>query len=69
MWQDSAACIGEDSELFASGVASRIAKAKAICAGCPVTARCLAFAITNDDYEETIYGGLTGAERRAYAGL
>ena len=36
MWQDSAACKGADSNLFLSGVTSRVQKAKAICASCAV---------------------------------
>ena len=65
MWQDSAACVGTDPALFASGVTSRIAKAKAICASCIVREKCLQFALDNEDFEVTIYGGLTGEERKA----
>jgi WhiB family redox-sensing transcriptional regulator len=64
MWQDKAACIGQDTALFASGVTSRVVKAKAICATCPVIDKCLQFALDNEDFEVTIYGGLTGAERK-----
>jgi len=42
-------------------------KAKAICATCPVIDKCLQFALDNDDFEVTIYGGLTGEERKALA--
>jgi WhiB family redox-sensing transcriptional regulator len=67
MWQERAACIGSDPELFASGVTSRVLKAKAICEHCPVIDDCLSFAIANDDFEVGVYGGLTGDERRAIA--
>ena len=69
MWQDRAACKGADSALFLSGVTSRVIQAKAICADCPVIAQCLTFAIANEDFEPHVYGGMTGEERRAYAGL
>ena len=64
MWQDRAACIGQDPALFASGVTSRVVKAKAICASCLVREKCLQFALDNEDFEVTIYGGLTGNERK-----
>jgi len=67
MWQDRAACIGEDSSLFLTGVTSRVLKAKAICERCPVIDDCLAFALVNEDYEPHVYGGLTGDERKALA--
>ena len=64
MWQDSAACKDADSNLFLSGVTSRVQKAKAICASCAVVDECLQFAIDNEDFEPHVYGGMTGAERR-----
>ena len=64
MWQDSAACKDADSNLFLSGVTSRVQKAKAICATCSVIDKCLAFAIANEDFEPHVYGGLTGEERK-----
>ena len=67
MWQDSAACKGADSNLFLSGVTSRVQKAKAICASCAVVDECLQFAIDNEDFEPHVYGGLTGDERRRVA--
>ena len=67
MWQDRAACKDADSNLFLSGVASRIEKAKSICATCSVVKNCLAFAISNEDFEPHVYGGMTGAERRRVA--
>ena len=67
MWQDSAACKDADSNLFLSGVTSRVQKAKAICASCAVVDECLQFAIDNEDFEPHVYGGLTGDERRRVA--
>lgn len=69
MWQERAACANADSALFLSGVTSRVVQAKAICATCPVIDKCLAFALAHEDYEPHVYGGMTGDERRAYAGL
>ena len=67
MWQDRAACISADSALFLTGVTSRVQKAKAICATCPVVSECLTFALSHDDFEPHVYGGMTGDERRAHA--
>ena len=64
MWQDRAACKGADSSIFLSGVTSRVQKAKAICATCPVTRECLTFALAHEDFEPHVYGGLTGEERK-----
>jgi len=64
MWQDSAACVNADPMLFASGVTSRIIQAKTFCDNCVVREKCLQFALDNEDFETTIYGGLTGAERK-----
>mgnify|MGYP000877918928 FL=1 len=59
MWQDSAACSGIDSFIGRGHTAEK----KAVCATCPVVNECLAFAIRNEDFEATVYGGFTGAER------
>ena len=67
MWQTSAACLDADSNLFLSGVTSRVIQAKAICEGCRVIDDCLAFAIANEDFEPHVYGGMTGDERRIYS--
>jgi hypothetical protein len=39
-------------------------QAKEICATCAVIDECLAFALANQDIEATVYGGLTGDERK-----
>lgn len=67
MWQEHAACLDADPNLFLTGVTSRVLKAKAICETCPVIDDCLSFAIANDDFEPHVYGGMTGDERRVLA--
>lgn len=70
-WRDGAACAGTDPDLFfdrpgyedAAHKRERVAAAKAICAGCPVRAECLNWALAMDaDYG--IWGGLDEHERR-----
>jgi WhiB family redox-sensing transcriptional regulator len=70
-WRDRAACLGADPELFhsspsdrAGGGTRREARAKAVCARCPVRAECLDWA-TSRDIREGIWGGLTPEERQA----
>jgi hypothetical protein len=65
-----AACRGVDPELFfpvaepGTPVYRRqVLQAKAVCAGCPVRAECLEFALAKLPYG--IAGGLTEVERRA----
>jgi WhiB family redox-sensing transcriptional regulator len=70
-WQFDAACRGEDSSLFFAPnyfekrgeKEGREAKAKALCARCPVRDECLEYAI---QIREThgIWGGLNVMERR-----
>jgi WhiB family redox-sensing transcriptional regulator len=55
-----------DTEVFfpLDGDVLGVARAKAVCAACPVRAACLEFALSTDDAREFgIYGGTTGAER------
>jgi WhiB family redox-sensing transcriptional regulator len=67
----TAACQTADPDLFFGPDAERerdrqrrVAQAKAICAGCPIRAACLAWALdTNQTYG--IWGGADEAERRA----
>lgn len=59
MWMDSAACAGMEDFITRGGTAEK----KAVCAQCPVNTECLKFAISNEDFEATVYGGFTGAER------
>jgi hypothetical protein len=67
-WRGRAACRGVDPELFFPAAergpvrAVQVAAAKAVCAGCPVRAECLAEALARIPYG--IAGGLTENERR-----
>lgn len=67
-WWHSAACRDEDPELFfpVSNMgpgAQQTARAKAVCARCPVRAECLSYALENG-LDHGIFGGLTEHERR-----
>lgn len=62
---DAPACAGMDLEVFATAAGPKVEKAKAICATCPEINKCLAFAIRNEDFNDMIYGGMTGKERKA----
>jgi WhiB family redox-sensing transcriptional regulator len=63
-----AACRGMDTELFfpVPGDVAGVARAKAVCAGCPVRAECLAVALAGADVVPgAVWGGTTGEEREA----
>jgi WhiB family redox-sensing transcriptional regulator len=67
-WRSSAACLSADPDLFfpisSTGPAERqIARAKVICAGCPVRIQCLDFALTHDQ-THGIWGGTTPEDRQ-----
>lgn len=67
-WRHRAACQDEDPELFFPvsdlGPGARQAQeAKAVCARCPVRARCLEYALDNG-LDFGIFGGATEHERR-----
>ncbi|GEL25730.1 transcriptional regulator WhiB [Pseudonocardia sulfidoxydans NBRC 16205] len=67
-WHEQAACRGEDPALFfpvgnAGPAKEQTARAKAVCAGCPVIAQCREWARR---YEDTgVWGGEDEYERRA----
>jgi WhiB family redox-sensing transcriptional regulator len=68
-WLRSAACVGEDPELFfpvgTSGPALRdVTAAKRVCARCPVTDECLSFALSNGQ-ASGVWGGTCEEERDA----
>ncbi|MFE2279883.1 WhiB family transcriptional regulator [Streptomyces sp. NPDC059454] len=79
-WLRSAACAGEDPELFfpvgSTGPALRdLAAAKRVCARCRVSAQCLGFAVeggltsgvwggTGEDEREALLRGTTDDSRR-----
>jgi WhiB family transcriptional regulator, redox-sensing transcriptional regulator len=68
-WAARGACRGSDPELFFpiahSGPAvGQIARARAICAQCPVQRECLEFAMESGQ-DFGVWGGLSEGERRA----
>jgi len=71
VWQRRAACRGPESALFFPPTFpearpdrdAREARAKAICASCPVRPECLEFALTIRE-PHGIWGGLNELERR-----
>lgn len=66
-WREAAACLEapEDVSFFPDrDDVAGIAKAKAICATCPVADECLTWAIESNQ-AEGIWGGHTPKERRA----
>lgn len=58
-------CRDMDPEIFVTASGPKAERAKAICATCPEINKCLAFAIRNEDFDDVIYGGMTGKERKA----
>ena len=73
-WFQHAACAGEMGELFYPPVRTerrsvrnqREARAKEVCATCPVRQDCLEMAVANDE-RYGIWGGMTDLERRRWA--
>ncbi|KOG29389.1 WhiB family transcriptional regulator [Streptomyces resistomycificus] len=68
-WLRSAACVGEDPELFfpvgTTGPALReIAAAKRVCARCPVAGPCLTYAL-DSGRASGVWGGTCEEERDA----
>jgi WhiB family redox-sensing transcriptional regulator len=66
-WHAHAACLGHPPDLFFPdhrNCIRQVRQAKAICATCPVTSECLAFALEQDE-TFGIFGGLTPVERGA----
>jgi WhiB family transcriptional regulator, redox-sensing transcriptional regulator len=62
-WWDRAACRDEDPDLFFPASPARVAKAKQVCAICPVQAACLDWALRyRQDYG--VWGGTSEEERR-----
>ena len=60
-WRAAAACRGVGPSLFYNPSPKSAARAKAICAGCPVICECGAHAATVGEFG--IWGGLTEGER------
>jgi hypothetical protein len=65
-WQRRAACRTEDPESFFPEWDGAARAAQAVCAGCPVRAECLDYAIKRG-ITHGIWGGLTEQERRPLA--
>jgi hypothetical protein len=64
-WQPKGACAAVDPRIFFPEVGKPGNEARLICAGCPVRAACLAWAIAHPAMTETgIYGGTSDRERR-----
>lgn len=62
-WRARAACRGTDPELFFPELGGNATAAKAVCAGCPVRAPCLAYAVSTPE-RHGVFGGLDERERR-----
>lgn len=64
-WLRRGACRSSDPDLFFPLAPSPLqeARAKAVCAGCPVVTECRSYALRAGE-TEGIWGGLTPAERR-----
>lgn len=67
-WAVRGACRDSDPELFfpvteTGAAAGQLARAKAVCAGCPVRDQCLQFALDSGQ-AFGVWGGTTGEERR-----
>ena len=67
-WRADGACAHADSDLFfpvsmRGPALTQVARAKAICAGCPVSEQCLSFALEHEP-GHGIWGGTTPEERQ-----
>ena len=62
-WRQDALCAETDPEAFFPEKGGSTRDAKRVCTGCPVRARCLEFALSNDE-RFGIWGGLSERERR-----
>jgi WhiB family redox-sensing transcriptional regulator len=61
-WTAEALCAQTDPEVFYPFNEQWSGSAKRVCAGCPVMAQCLAFALVTDE-PHGVWGGLTTEER------
>lgn len=69
-WQDRAACVHADPDLFYTEVASRVVLAKAVCDGCPVIVQCGQHGVLHEP--DGVWGGMSAderAQRRAQLGI
>ncbi len=62
-WREAAACLGSDVNFFpAQGDNVGLDKARAVCAGCPVSEECLIYAIETNQ-TEGVWSGTEPRER------
>lgn len=62
-WPKLAICVGEDPDTFFPSHGETGARARHICANCPISKDCREYAIQADEFG--IWGGLDQEERRA----
>ena len=62
-WWFAGLCAQTDPELFFPETGGSVREAKAVCAGCPVRAQCLAHALAHGE-RYGVWGGLSEPERR-----
>jgi WhiB family redox-sensing transcriptional regulator len=68
-WRSLSACRGEDPEIFFPARRNmttfvQLARAKAVCARCPVAAQCLDYALASGQ-QYGVWGGTSEEERKA----
>jgi hypothetical protein len=66
-WTQAAVCASVDPELWFPEKGNSAARAKKICATCPVREPCLQYALDNDD-RFGVFGGTTERDRRKIRG-
>ncbi len=62
-WQDDGLCKESDPEAFFPEKGGSTKQAKAVCKRCPITAKCLQYALDNDE-RHGIWGGTSEHQRR-----
>lgn len=65
-WMDRAACRGKNAAAMypVNDNVKAVEYAKDICAGCPVRAECLSYALDRNEYQG-VWGATTGDERKS----
>ena len=65
-WKEKAACRGMDPEIFFVERGGDVRPARAVCAGCPVRAECLEYALDElgTAYDCGLWAGTTPRERQ-----
>jgi WhiB family redox-sensing transcriptional regulator len=61
-WRDQSACLDKDPDLFFPDTPADLARARSVCQGCPVRARCLRAALSAGE-QYGVFGGLVPGER------